>query len=76
MFIFNFQVHAAQQNSSATKLLELNRAARIVLVLGDVAIYSTTLEKRTAQVGDYIFEGESIVTGADGELHLNMEDSV
>ena len=56
------------------KTIEINRAAKVVLVEGDVAAYSTTKQKRKLAVGDTISEGDSIVTGKDGELHLDMED--
>ena len=56
------------------KTVELNRAAKVVLVQGDVAAYSPTRQKRVLSVGDTISEGDSIVTGKDGELHLDLED--
>ena len=58
----------------AEKTVELNRAAKVVLVEGDVAAHSAAKEKRVLKVGDTISEGDNIVTGKDGELHLDMED--
>lgn len=49
-------------------------AARVVLVEGDVALYDAKKVKRVPKVGDVVNEGDSIVTGADAELHLDMED--
>ena len=56
------------------KTIEINRAAKVVLVEGDVVAFSSTKKKRVLVVGDTISEGDSIVTGKDGELHLDMED--
>ena len=56
------------------KTVEVNRAAKIALMEGDVRILSAAKQKRTVAVGDYLVEGENIVTGKDGELHLDMED--
>ena len=67
----------AQTAAAATavgKTVEINRAAKVVLVEGDVAAYSPAKQKRALAIGDYISEGDSIVTGKDGELHLYMED--
>lgn len=58
----------------AEKTVEVNRAAKVALVEGDVAAYSAAKEKRVLKIGDTISEGDSIVTGKDGELHLDMED--
>ncbi len=58
----------------AEKTVEVNRAAKVTLVEGDVAAFSPAKKKRLLAVGDYIVEGDSIVTGKDGELHLDMED--
>ena len=60
--------------AAAEKTIEVNRAAKVVLVEGDVAAYSPTKQKRALAVGGYVSEGDSIVTGKDGELHLDMED--
>lgn len=49
-------------------------AGRVELVEGDVAVYDRAKQPRRVAVGDGIFEGEGIVTGRDGELHLAMED--
>ena len=60
--------------AAAEKTIEVNRAAKVVLVEGDVAAYSPTRQKRALAVGGTVSEGDSIVTGKDGELHLDMED--
>ena len=68
---------AAAPPAAATpveKTIELNRAAKVVLVEGDVVAYSSAKQKRVLVVGGTISEGDSIVTGKDGELHLDMED--
>ena len=62
-----------------TKTLEVNNAAKVALVEGNVVVIApaaanTTAQRRNVKVGDMLVEGESIVTGRDGELHLDMED--
>lgn len=59
---------------AAEKTIEVNRAAKVVLVEGDVAIISSAKKRSNPALGDYLVEGDSIVTGKDGELHLDMED--
>ena len=49
-------------------------AGKVDLIQGDVRIYDTTQKPRTGKVGDDVAEGESIVTGGDGELHMQMAD--
>ncbi len=56
------------------KLVEINSAARVVFVEGTVSIVGSNNQRRAAKVGDTIFEGDSLVTGKDGELHMDMED--
>lgn len=51
-----------------------NLAGKVELVEGDVTVYDQAKKPRKVAVGDTILEGEGIVTGKDGELHLNMED--
>ena len=51
-----------------------NLAGKVELVEGDVTVHDRAKKPRKVAVGDTIHEGEGIVTGKDGELHLNMED--
>jgi hypothetical protein len=62
------------QDTRDVKLLEINSAARVGFVEGDVSIIGTNNQKRAAKVGDTVFEGDNLVTGKDGELHMDMED--
>ncbi len=69
----------ADNPASETKTLEVNNAAKVALVEGNVvviapAVANTIAQRRNVKVGDMLVEGESIVTGRDGELHLDMED--
>ena len=54
---------------------ERNVAGTIDLIEGDVRIFDADKKRRAAARGDKIYEGESIVTGKDGEVQLTMEDS-
>ena len=51
-----------------------NLAGKVELVEGEVTVSDKSKRTRRVAVGDSIFEGEGIVTGKDGELHLDMED--
>ncbi len=57
------------------KLIEINSAARVSFLEGDATIVGTNKKSRKASVGETIFEGDSLVTGKVGEIHLEMEDS-
>jgi len=66
---------AAAQNLPASQAAATpNLAGKVELVEGDVTVYDQAKKPRKVAVGDTIHEGEGIVTGKDGELHLNMED--
>lgn len=67
---------AFAQNTTPVKDTQaaIRQAARIALVEGDVALYDAKRTRRAAKVGETVNEGDNIVTGADGELHLDMED--
>jgi hypothetical protein len=49
-------------------------AGTVTLVEGDVSFLDASRNARHPKVGDAIFEGEGVVTGADGEVHLDMQD--
>ncbi|MDQ5945248.1 MAG: hypothetical protein QG619_668 [Pseudomonadota bacterium] len=49
-------------------------AGRVEEVQGDARIYDPASNMRPAKIGEIVNEGDSIVTGADGEVHLAMED--
>ena len=49
-------------------------AGKVDLVEGEVRILDKQQKPRTVNVGDSLYEGDSVVTGADGELHVTMED--
>lgn len=49
-------------------------AGKVDLVDGGVKILDAAGKERMPKVGDAISVGENVVTGADGELHLAMED--
>ncbi len=49
-------------------------AGKVELVEGDVRFFDRGMTMRRPFTEDSIFEGESIATGANGEVHLRMED--
>lgn len=49
-------------------------AGKIDLVEGDVRIVDPNRQLRRPAVGDVVYQGDSIVTGKDSEMHMNMDD--
>jgi len=49
-------------------------AGQIDLMEGDVRIVDKQNARRAVKVGDKVYEGDSITTGATGEIHMTMED--
>src|SRR6266581_73529 len=49
-------------------------AGKVDLVEGDVRFFDKNRRRRLPSLGDLLYEGESIATGANGEVHLGMED--
>jgi hypothetical protein len=49
-------------------------AGTVSLVEGDVRFLDAKQQARRPKQGDAIYEGEGIVTGTDGEVHLDMQD--
>ena len=49
-------------------------AGKVELVEGQVTVFDKAKQVRKVAVGDAVYEGEGIVTGGDGELHLDMAD--
>ena len=60
--------------ASEPKIVEINDAAKVALVEGDVTVIAGKNQRRKVKIGDVLVEGDSVVTGKDGELHLDMED--
>src|SRR5262249_11087137 len=50
-------------------------AGSIQLVDGNSRIIPAVGPPRPAKVGDIVNEGDTLVTGEDGEIHLAMQDS-
>lgn len=49
-------------------------AGKVVLVEGDVRVSDARGQVRVPKLGDPIYKGERIVTGAGGEVHIDTED--
>ena len=58
----------------ATGASERPVAGKVELIEGDVRFLAADRRVRRPARDEPIYEGESIVTGADGEVHLQMED--
>ncbi len=49
-------------------------AGKVVLAEGDAHVSDALGRVRIPKLGDPIYKGDRIVTGADGEVHFDMED--
>jgi FecR-like protein len=49
-------------------------AGKVELVEGDVRFFDRNRQLRRPALDDTVYEGDSIVTGADGEVHVRLED--
>jgi hypothetical protein len=67
MLAFLAQIACAQD-------ADRNVAGTVSLVEGDVRFLDSKSQARRPKTGDAIYEGEGIVTGSDGEVHLDMQD--
>jgi hypothetical protein len=64
-------VPAASTNSSVAAM---TAAGKIDLIEGDVHLFDRQKKPRIVHASDNIYEGDSIATGNDGEIHLTMAD--
>src|SRR6266850_4421232 len=69
-FAFLSPAPAQTADGQATPVL----AGKVELVEGDVRFFDRAMTLRRPVTEDSIFEGESVATGANGEVHLRMED--
>lgn len=67
--LVGLQAHA-QAPAAATAYV----AGKIDLMEGDVRIVDKQNQRRTVKVGDSVYEGDSVSTGANGEIHMTMDD--
>jgi hypothetical protein len=67
-------VFLAQFACAQDKAPEQRVAGTVSLVEGDVRFLDAKLQARRPRQGDAIYEGEGVVTGSDGEVHLDMND--
>ncbi len=49
-------------------------AGKVVLAEGDARVSDARGQVRIPKLGDPVYKGDRIVTGADGEVHFDMED--
>lgn len=66
--------HCFSQQQAAPDPAERVLAGRIELVEGGVRLLDTQRQPRVPKLDDPVYEGDSIVTAADGELHVKLED--
>jgi hypothetical protein len=71
---FLVQHACAQGASPSPDSGDRSPAGTVSLVEGDVTFLDAKQQARHPKVGDPIYEGEGVVTGGDGEVHLDMQD--
>ncbi len=49
-------------------------AGKVELVEGDARAYDRSQQARRLAAGDAVYEGDSLVTGKDGEMHVSLAD--
>ena len=69
------QVPPASQPQTPTGAVSLNKAGTVDLFEGDVRIYKPDKTLVRPAIGTAVYEGDSVVTGTNGEVHFKMEDS-
>jgi len=52
-----------------------NPAGTVVLVDGNARVAPANGDPRALKVGDVVSEGDAVISGKDGEVHLQMQDS-
>jgi hypothetical protein len=65
---------ATTGTSSAINNTAAPPAGKIDLLTGDVHVLDSHQKPRIVHVGDNVYEGDNIVTGSDGEVHMTMAD--
>ena len=77
LFLWALAGLAAAQSpgqGTSTARVPSNVAGKVDLVEGDVTVYDRAKVGRKVRVGESLYEGEGVVTGRDGELHVAMDD--
>lgn len=64
----------AAQQAPIPEIKTMNMAGRIELAEGEVQVLDRNKQPKAIKPGDTINEGDSIVTGQNGELHIKMRD--
>ncbi len=65
----------AQSHTHSGVDLSQSSAGKIDLIAGDVRILQIGMQPRGAAVGETVHEGDTLVTGRNGELHVTMQDT-
>lgn len=71
---FLAQLACAQGGTPAAPAAGRVTAGTVSLVEGDVRFLDANQQVRRPNLGDPVYEGDNIVTGSDGEVHLDMQD--
>jgi hypothetical protein len=71
---FLAQLACAQGVTAAAPAVDRPAAGTVSLVEGDVRFLDASQQVRRPNLGDAVYEGDDIITGSDGEVHLDMQD--
>ncbi|HEX4329517.1 MAG TPA: FecR family protein [Burkholderiales bacterium] len=66
---------AGAQTGGPPPAASRSEAGKITLVTGAVSITAPDRSRRTPKLNDTLYEGDTVITGADGELQAEMLDS-
>jgi hypothetical protein len=64
----------AQQDSGRVPAPNVRTAGKVVLVEGDIRFRDPAGAERRPKAGDQLYEGDRLLTGTDGEVHVAMAD--
>lgn len=74
LFLSIFSLFALVVLPASAQQTRRNDVGTIEVVSGKVQVESDVRSNPIAQVGEALYEGEMITTGADGELHMHLAD--
>jgi FecR-like protein len=64
----------AQQDAGRSPASSARAAGKVVVVEGDIRFRDKTGAERRPKLGDRLYEGDTLLTGTDGEVHVAMAD--
>lgn len=75
VFIAGLAVDTHAATATSQPAVKTEYAGKVELVEGDARIVALGQKPRPAKVGDLVNQGDTLITGKDGEIHLAMQDA-